>query len=55
LNSNLAAEYTGITLPSATGKNSLRIGIYNSGISYITQTLANQVVYFDAIEKTASP
>lgn len=55
LNSNLAAEYTGITLPSATGKNSLRLGIYNSGISYITQTLANQVVYFDAIEKTASP
>lgn len=54
-NNNLIGEYSGITIPSVSGKNTLRLGIYNSGLSNATQPYINQVVYFDAIEKTSSP
>jgi len=52
---SLIVDYSGFTIPSASGKNVLRVGIYNSGLSYSTQPLVNQIVYFDSIEKSILP
>ena len=49
---NLIVDYSGFTIPSASGKNSFRVGIYNSGLSYVTQPFINQIIYFDSIEKS---
>ena len=52
---SLIADYSGFTIPSVGAKNSFRFGIYNSGISFATQSYVNQVVYFDSIEKSILP
>jgi len=52
---SLIVDYSGFTIPSIGGKNSFRFGIYNSGISFVTQPFINQIVYFDSIEKLILP
>ena len=53
VNDKLVINETRATLPNSSAADTLKVGIYNSYISYAAQPWQTQVVYFDGFSTTA--